>query len=377
MTKKPTAHLFFVRYSQWTMITCAFNEEITEAGGDFFAVCNKKTRKILIDSGLFNKENTILTEDLEGWIAASTHHSIEVYVQASRHALEKELIPFFQEHLGKKGVEFTLSLYPDGYTNKAYAGAGFSNFVTRNGMVHGSVYSFDVEAERGNEFSNFSKKVISSKRIRSFTNSETSRKECAKEYASLDIPHSSNVILIMLRPWGSKTFLNGRFEIPDAIEVMSNLIIGLISQVQSDVSNRSVVLIRPDHRDVDLSEVIVNKLLACHDHKDIKVAGESWPKWMTFDPFIDQFSENIPGGQLHTITLDSTAALPFLALGVGHAHYIGFPFGRLSDNLKSSNAFQSVKLKVRDMEKFIRSLPQDHLLVSEIDSGFIKASVNK
>jgi hypothetical protein len=373
-------HFFFIRYHQWLTVACQFFEHLESDSDKVFVVSTRTTVARVLPAGTVPADRCIEISQIREVLAAHPDAEIELYLQLSDGGLtefHKWLYPALTN--SQRGIR--LSFYPDGYTNKIYGLTQLPTLVADHPDISfGYIYQFDVASDVPDLSAlGLTVRLISSESIVRFNTSATVSAIAEAEIAGcIDGGCADDVLLLLMRPWGSETFLKGRLRFESAPELFATILASLIARIQIDLGRELTVLVRPDGRDAALSAAsasVLSDLIAggAVPSVQMKMVSANWPAWLTFDPFIFNFNRCAPGRRLHVAGLDSTASLPFLTTRRGSTHYFGVPSGAVPADVTDRTAFQSIEGKLRHMRRFIKAIPKDAIEFVDFEPFFFKA----
>jgi hypothetical protein len=253
---------------------------------------------------------------------------------------------------------FLVSFYADGFNNQLLHPEAVAAFLAQHSyMIPRDLIFFDVQEPRlPSHAERFQIEVVDSQNLRLMTQlaplAQRSRDaiEAVAQRAS-----NTDLLILVLRPWGSSLFHGGRLAVEDPARKLAAGMYALIQAVVADLGYEPAIAIRPDDRDRELMAAFEMEFARLSNVKTFSL-NDYWPADLTLEPFIDNFAKHASSMRLHLATLDSTAPLPFIRMGKGDRHYLGAPEAVITSLLDRGEVEDAVRTKIRRLSRHVHAL---------------------
>lgn len=298
---------------------------------------------------------------------AVLHHSA-----ASMAEFDRFFSPLF-EALGQVP---TISLYADGYTNRYLDREQVDTHLKNNRhvLLAGMVF-FDV---RGDADERFAGRGVASIRIPSRHVAAYAETPLARAVAAAEFEHmrktasNRDILLLLLRPIGSKTFHRGAFSLEDGVAQAVELYDVLLREVASAVGRPLSVFVRPDDRDPDFSHSLIEAIRDRVTGMTVEPCGSHWPDWMTYEPVLFLAQRELAPARVHLAAVDSTAPFPLMQTRTIDSHFLGLPLDDTPTGLVGQPGLEFFYRKVRFMRGQVDQLDLLDMNISEIRAGLYR-----
>lgn len=274
----------------------------------------------------------------------------------------------------------TMSFFADGYTNLLIGPGPIREFLIANPQCRpGDLLFFDSEGSMPAYHAGaFSRQIVSPAPLRRMASLSKLKAMAVEAGARIrERAAGKPIFLILLRPWGSQSYYKDRHVFEDVARKFDGVIEALVAEATTKFGRKPFSILRPDLRDPDLMAQIMLRQQNKPDNEFLDL-NDLWPVEVNMDPFMLQLREMFPDQPVGIASLDSTATLPFIGLGLDVAYFLGAPRDAILPIYGQGAAAAELKSKMDLLERHIAGL--SHRLPLEIqraDDFFVEVRLDR
>lgn len=261
------------------------------------------------------------------------------------------------------GVEISrVSLYADGLANVLLNREVRDSFFDNSSVERGDLIFFDVfPPDYQYEEKRFKILVACVSNLRKLL----SCKAVAESFLcveKLPVYDTDNVTILAMRPWGSKFFHGGLYELSDGANDLIKAIES--SELFSNGFSSSKILVRGDSREKEFSEQAFKQLKK--SYHDSLCIDELIPSVLGIDFFCVLLAQKV--NKVTVINFDSTLALNLVPMGFIGDIIIGLEESSLQGVGMSEDAMNALRKKINRIERHFESDKFSDISCEKVDA---------
>jgi hypothetical protein len=343
-------YLFYARYPHWFSLAMAVKSHLEEQGSRAVIVIPGRFTGILRQLGLKDDEDFVAATELENKTQLFKDLDCRVILHHSGSGVE-EYTRFFEAFFREINQKPRLCFYVDGYTNRYLDSKKIDDFLSGlPDQTLESVYYFDMD---GRTETRWPEKHVTACRVQSrhlaaYAEAPIAKEVAAREFSKLRrATRTQDILLLILRPIGSQTFHRGAFAFDEGAVQAVDLYESLISKAAEKVGRKLTVFVRPDNRDAEYCEFLIDRIKKRVKDMPVESCGADWPDWMTFEPLLFAAQRELAPCRVHVATVDSTASLPFLQMRLTDSNFVGLPLDEAGNTPLGQEGLDFFRKKMR------------------------------
>jgi hypothetical protein len=353
---------------QMLLLILLVKEHEESKGNKCILLIPVQAKMLLINIGLCSEKDFVLESDFEAYFERENWGNVNLIVHHFDVSLNS--YPQILGSIADKVEKLFVSYFADGYVNSFHNMVKAIELLDANPHIAPlNAYSFDAINQDYSQLNYAKHEIVSSELLHDVYSRYEFEGLLKDNLESLGKGRaaSARYLFLVMRPWGSESFHQGKFALKYGVESLFEIVFDITEKVKTDINEELVILYRGDDRDKnlmrDFKKLLIKKGFVCLDLVDCI------PEFLTLDSYVYFFNKYV-SKNFSTAVFDSTTSLPFIKLGLGDKHYVGASKNIIEYHQLNKNMANIVSNKVALLKRHIDKVKVNDYQETELAPSF-------